>query len=335
MAYIKISRKNFFHNLNQIALKTGSIDKIAVVLKDNAYGHGLEIMAKLAQEYGIKEAVVISKEEAQAIKVYFDNVLILNAKPFVDECFSFAVTDIKKLEKIDNQAKIELKIDTGMHRNGISMDELDDALDIIREKDLNLTGVMTHYRSADVLSSELAWQQHNFRQIKLRVIEAGYTKVRFHSHNSATILRCKSFDEDVVRLGIGGYGYNELPAVYDKLTLEPIMSLWATKASTRKLKSGQRVGYGGDFVAHREMSVSTYDLGYGDGWFRGSSLTPYTTPEGLPILGRVSMDFVSLESSTDELCIMNDAQAAGKHFATISYEITTALSASIKRVIVD
>ena len=47
MAFIKINKQNFYHNLNQIALKTGSIEKIAIVLKDNAYGHGLELMGKL------------------------------------------------------------------------------------------------------------------------------------------------------------------------------------------------------------------------------------------------------------------------------------------------
>ena len=54
MATITLNKENFFYNLNQIALKTGSVDKIAVVLKDNAYGHGLELMAGLAHEFGIQ-----------------------------------------------------------------------------------------------------------------------------------------------------------------------------------------------------------------------------------------------------------------------------------------
>ena len=50
MAFIKINKQNFYYNLNQIALKTGSVEKIAIVLKDNAYGHGLDTMAKLASD---------------------------------------------------------------------------------------------------------------------------------------------------------------------------------------------------------------------------------------------------------------------------------------------
>ncbi len=66
MAFIKINKQNFYHNLNQIALKTGSLEKIAIVLKDNAYGHGLKLMAKLASEFGIQHAVVRKTVEAES-----------------------------------------------------------------------------------------------------------------------------------------------------------------------------------------------------------------------------------------------------------------------------
>ncbi|RLA00152.1 MAG: alanine racemase, partial [Gammaproteobacteria bacterium] len=64
MAFITINKANFYHNLNQIALQTGSLEKIAIVFKDNAYGHGITLMAKLAAEYGVKQAVVRTLEEA-------------------------------------------------------------------------------------------------------------------------------------------------------------------------------------------------------------------------------------------------------------------------------
>ena len=70
----------------------------------------------------------------------------------------------------------------------------------------------------------------------------------------------KSFDEDLVRVGIGAYGYNELPSAFDEIALKPVMSLYAKKVSTRVLRAGERIGYGGDFDAAHEMTVSTYDL---------------------------------------------------------------------------
>ena len=334
MAIIKINRENFFHNLNQIVLKTGSIEKVAVVLKDNAYGHGLEIMAKLSQEFGIKQAVVITTQEAMRIKAYFAQILVLNGTPIEDKQLSFAVTDMRKLKQLKGRASIELKVDTGMHRNGITMDDLERALMLIREKEINLTGVMTHFRSADMMSSELYWQRKQFEKVRHLVKEAGYENIRFHSHNSAAILRSKHFNEDLARAGIAIYGHNELPASYDDVPLKPVLSLWAKRTSTRLLQKGERIGYGGDFTAAKEMTVSTYDMGYGDGWIRGESGRPYVTAEGLPILGRVSMDFISLESDKEEVCIMDDAQQAARHFGTISYEMTTMLSESIERVVV-
>ena len=334
MATIKINKQNFYYNLNQIALKTGSVDKIAIVLKDNAYGHDLKLMAKLAFEFGIKHAVVRKTVEAEQIRSLFETVLILGDTIIKDDIYSFAINSLEDIRQAQKGAKVELKVDTGMHRNGIVLDELDEALVLIKERSLNLAGVMTHFRSADELSSELFWQQKKFEMVKEKVRKAGFADVRFHSRNSAAILRSKNFDEDLVRVGIGAYGYNELPSPFDKVKLKPVMTLYAKKVSTRVLKAGQRVGYGGDFTASEEMLVSTYDLGYGDGWCRGDSTQPYVISEGLPILGRVSMDFVALASTKDEVCIMSDAKKAAKQFGTISYEITTALSIEIPKQVI-
>jgi len=333
MAFITINRENYYYNLNQIALKTGSIEKIAVVLKDNAYGHGLNIMAQLAREFGIKHAVVKSISEAQEIQSLFTTVLVLNDKIIAHSIYSFAINALEDIEKAQIGSRIELKVDTGMHRNGISMNEVDKALHMIKEKQLNLIGVMTHYRSADVLSSELFWQRKNFEIVKDKIKQHDFKNIRFHSSNSAAILRSKNFDEDMVRVGIAMYGYNELPLVFDNVTVKPVLSLYAKKTATRVLQKFQRVGYAGDFEANTDMTVSTYDLGYGDGWFRGDSKYPYKTTEGLDILGKVSMDFITLASEKDEILVMNHAQKAAKHFGTISYEITTALSKNIERTI--
>jgi alanine racemase len=135
-------------------------------------------------------------------------------------------------------------------------------------------------------------------------------------------------------LGIGAYGYNELPKAFDSIELKPVLSLWAKRVSTRRLKKGQRVGYGGEYISSRDMIVSTYDLGYGDGWMRSNSFKPFITAQGLEILGRVSMDYISLEGDKDEVCIMSDAKRAGEQVGTISYEILTQLSNDIPRVVV-
>jgi alanine racemase len=335
MAYIKINKSNLIYNLNQIALKTGSVDKIAIVLKDNAYGHGVGKVGKIARDFGIKKAVVRNYEEAKEIEELFDDIIVLGGTLIPSPKLSYAINSIEKLISCPEGTRIELKIDTGMHRNGIMIDEIEKATQIIKNKNINLVGIMSHFASADELGSEWFYQYKNFQRAKEILKSLGFENVRSHIDNSAGILRTKEFKEDLVRVGIGAYGCNPMDRTFDYVELKPVMSLFAKKVSTRKLKKGMRVGYGGEFIAPKEMIVSTYELGYGDGWRRGDTKNPYTTPDGKKILGRVSMDLVSLEGDDNEVCIMEDANIAAKHFGTISYEVTCALHANIHRVIID
>jgi len=335
MAFIKINKENFFHNLSQFVSKTGAKDSIGIVLKDNAYGHGLELMAQLSQEFGLTQAVVRTYHEAEKIKPYFDHILILGDQAIVDDKCSFTLNSLTDIAKAQKGATVELKVDTGMHRNGIAMSELEEALELIQNKKLKLKGIMTHNRSADELSSELFWQTKLFKELKKTVGSILSNKnIRFHAFNSASSLRLPCQNEEFIRLGIGAYGYSELPSIYKTLDLKPVLSLWANKVATRELKKGDRVGYGGTFIAPKEMTVSTYDLGYGDGWMRSSKLEPFVTTEEKPFLGRVSMDYVSIASDKEEVCIFNNAQNAGEQLGTISYEMTTQLNPNIRRTVV-
>jgi alanine racemase len=332
MAYITISRDNFYHNIDQICTKVGSIDKVAIVLKDNAYGHGIELIAQLASEYGIKHAVVKNIEEAYLIEKLFSTILILNDQPIEHERFYFAINNLETLQSLNTQAQIELKIDTGMHRNGIAIEEVEEAIDTIKQKNLNLKGVMSHYRSADEFSSELFWQQKNFKNIINFIRNSYLTDFRVHSQNSAATLRLNHFDEDLVRVGISAYGYNELPHIFDTINLKPIIKLFASRVSSRVLKRHNRVGYGGEGYLHHTSQASTYDIGYGNGWLRATKNMPLN--DSLKIIGRVSMDFISINSNLQEICIMDNAQQVADYCDTISYEITTRLDHKIKRKII-
>ena len=213
------------------------------------------------------------------------------------------------------------------------MYQLNDALAYIVKNNLNLIGVMTHFRSADVMSSELFWQLKNFEEVKCIARLAGFTNIRFHSHNSAALIRSSHFNEDIARCGIGIYGYSELPYSYTDIGLKPVLSLWANRISTRGLTVGEKVGYGGCYKSDGDTVISTYDIGYGDGWMRGNCHKPYVTPDNLSILGKVSMDFISLKGDKSEICLMNNAQVSAKQYQTISYEMTTMLSKDIARFV--
>jgi alanine racemase len=338
MAFILLSRKAYIHNLDIIAQKVGSVSKIAVVLKDNAYGHGLIEMAELAHEYGVKDAVVHNVAEAQEIKCCFERILILGGHEYaVDEKMYFAVNSLSQIAKMPQGCRVELKVDTGMHRNGVAMDEVEKALAQISENGLVLKGVFTHNRSADTLSTEWFWQRKNFEKVKLQV-RAMQEKLdletpRFHSANSASAFRFKVFDEDLVRVGIAAYGCLEMAPTLEQPDLKPVLVLKAKKIASRRIRKGEHIGYNATFRAESEMTVSTYDVGYADGLHRAAS-NNYETPEGEKLLGRISMDNSSYTGKRDELLIFDDANRYAKASGTIGYEILAGLHPKIKREVI-
>ena len=167
MAYITINKNNFFNNLDIIANRTKSKDKIAIVLKDNAYGHGLLGMAYLASEYGVKKAVVRTQSEAKIIEEFFEYILVLSDTPDKPSSkMRYTINDLNTINSFPKNTLVELKVDTGMHRNGVAMSELHDAFIQIKESGLILEAVFTHHRSADELTSEWFWQNDNFKKVK-------------------------------------------------------------------------------------------------------------------------------------------------------------------------
>ena len=336
MSLIKISHKNFVYNINQIVQKTQSIEKLALVLKDNAYGHGLSLMASLAADVGVKHAVVRNLQEAYEIENLFETVLVLSDIPKTtpDKKISIAVNDLNCIAKIPKDTSVELKVDTGMHRNGVLPSEFSKAVEEIEKHSLNLVGVMTHFRSADEMGSEFFWQRKEFDRIKELAQKLSLKGVRWHSCNSAGLFRVNEFDEDIARIGIAAYGCLEMPKPFNLPKLKPVISLWADRISTRELKAMQRIGYAGVGQLQNNGVVSTYDIGYGDGWLRGSSSKPYILPNGKKILGRVSMDAISVETDKEQILIFDNAIEAAKQFDTIAYDILVKLSPAIRRIVV-
>ncbi len=338
MPFIKINKQNFFHNLDIIAQKTQSKDKIALVLKDNAYGHGLKIMASLAHEYGIKKAVVQNDREARSIASLFEDILVLADIPKERASnIHYTINSLDQIALFPKGAKVELKVDTGMHRNGIAPQETEAAFAAIRRRGLELVGVFSHHRSADELTSEWFWQKENFKKIKKNAMELakkyGVKKLRFHLDNSASTMRTQNFNEDIARIGIAAYGCLEMPKALKTEEFKPVLSLYADKISTKKLPKGARIGYGGTHRLQNDAALSTYNIGYGDGFLRCLSHN-YTTPEGCKIAGRISMDNSSFYSDKEHLLIFEDAREVAKQAGTISYEILTSLKPEIPRKVV-
>ena len=313
-----------------------------MVLKDNAYGHGLIEMAGLAKEYGIKNAVVRTHAEALHVSSFFENILVLAeipSHPLANA--TYTINDINAIHKFPRGTRVEIKTDSGMHRNGVTLEELEKTFALCHEYGLHVKGIFTHHRSADELSTEWFVQEQNFKKIKekAQIIakEYGIEDLRFHSQNSAALFRAGECLHDMARVGIAIYGCldaNEI--IYKECnvgSLKPVLSLYASKISSRILKEGERIGYGGTFEAPKDMQVGNYDLGYADGLLRAAS-NNFTTPSGYKILGRISMDNVNLDCDEEEVCIFNDANNYARSCKTIGYEVLTSMREYIKREIV-
>ncbi|MDD5159252.1 MAG: alanine racemase [Sulfuricurvum sp.] len=334
MASIKLSREALKHNLDIIAHQVGGKDKIAVVLKDNAYGHGAVLIAEEARDYGVKQAVVRLEREAEEIAEFFDNVLILGQiATAVHPKFSYAINSLEEIAMYPKGTRVELKIDTGMHRHGIAPEQLDEAFEKMTQGGLVCIGVMSHLRAADTLSSEWFWQRKIFDNVKLKALQLSKQygwNLRFHISNSAGTFRSSGCSDDMVRVGIALYGCLEMDVSLPQPSLKSVLSLCGEKIATRVLKAGERVGYNGIYEALTDEVVSTYDLGYANGLDRLAS-NRYITPDGIALRGRISMDSASFATDTNELVIFDNANDYARAVGTIGYEILACLDKNLKR----
>lgn len=356
MPCLKINQNHFFHNYQILKNLVKNEDKIAIVLKDNAYGHGILEIATLAHQKSIKNAFVRNMQEALCIQHLFENISILYPQScFLQTHFEtclkapnifFCVASLDFLKTLPNNTQIELKVNSGMNRNGISKQELQEAFNIITQKNLKLKGVFTHNGYGDDLGAEFFSQNLQFLLIKQEILQLtknfNIPLPRFHSLSSSGAFKdnITHNPDDLLsdcfyRFGIAFYGYLCIDSVFNlKPNLKPIASLWAYKISTCSLLKGQTIGYSGTSKVLEDTQISTYDIGYGDGFFRIKEGMELKTKEGYKIYPRASMDCISIQSIQEEVCIFEDVSTFAKAFNTIPYEILAHLHSYIPKKII-
>ncbi|ENO7736965.1 alanine racemase [Campylobacter upsaliensis] len=327
MSLITLDSNAYKHNLSYIATRAGGYDKLICVFKDNAYGHGICLLAPVAKACGVNFVAVKDENEAYLLEKYFDNILILSHRPIGNENLNFiyALNDPSSVSKFKKNTRIHLKIDTNMHRNGIDVNGLENFLKELCH--LNLEGAFTHFMSADELDVSYFTQKYNFQKAKKIIKNFTQNALTFHSFNSSALFRGKMPQDEMCRVGLVQFGYGDEG-------LKKVLRLYAHKLSSRVLEKGQSVGYGGAYVANEPLQIATYDLGYADGLFRYDGKGQLKLANGKEMLGKMSMDSFSCEDSGEEICVLDDANLWADFFHTINYEILVKLNANIKRVLV-
>ncbi|MCR2039448.1 alanine racemase [Campylobacter helveticus] len=327
MSFITLDTKAYRYNLSCIAAKAGGYDKLICVFKDNAYGHGANLLAPITRACGVNFVAVKNESEAYQLEEHFDNILILSHRPTGEENpkFIYALNEPSTLTQFKKNTRIHLKIDTNMHRNGVNLENLEKLLKELGC--LNLEGAFTHFMAADELDASYFAQKRNFQKAKETIRNATRKTLLFHSFNSSALFRGQMPQDELCRVGLVQFGYGDG-------SLKKVLKLYAQKLSSRELKKGQGIGYGGTYVADRSLKVATYDLGYADGLFRYNGKGQLKLANGKELLGKMSMDSFSCEDSGEEICVFNDANLWAEFFHTINYEILVKLHPSIKRILI-
>ena len=333
MGYIELNKKSFFNNLDYFSNICGR-EKLSIALKDNAYGHGILEVASMCKEYGVEHTFVKNIKEANLIKKFdFKSILVLYDIPKkYNKNIIISINSIKDIKKIPKNSKVELKIDTGMNRNGIYKSQIDLALELIEKYNLILNGVFTHFCCADEDNGITLKQMKLFDNIVFDIKSKTDKNFRVHCANSHGVFKVDMKKYDLARIGIGAYGYLDRD---ETRFLKPILKLYAKKITTKKVKKDETIGYGSDaFIVKKDMIVSNYDIGYGDGFLRvGDIKQARVSTKNKKILGRVSMDSFTIESKKNKICVFKNVNSLAKIHNTINYEILTTLSPYLKRYI--
>ena len=334
MAFITINKAFLYNNLDYISKVVGGKDKICLVIKNNAYGHGIIEIASLIKSYGIKNVYVKNDTEAKVIENFcFDSVIVSSGKGIYQALnVSHVINDLSNIENYPIGTIVELNIDTGMHRDGINPTEIEKAILIIKKRELFLKGVYTHFQSSDEDNDFIYKQEEVFNTCVNKIKKLISYGFRVHCSNSHGIHKINNQNYDFARIGIAAYGYFDLYP--EKLT--PILSLYAEKKSTKVLCKGDRIGYGsnGFIVDEDDFIVSNYDIGYGDGFLRLDENNKYILLNGKQITGIVSMDSLSVACDSDTVLLFNDVRKLARTHNTIVYEILTSLKHYIPRYII-
>ena len=321
MATIYINKENLFFNLSKIS----SINpNIIAVIKDNAYGHGIITISKLLKEFGIKKVAVRNNTEADIVKGFFEEVLVFN--PLTNRNainISYAINSLNQLKK-NRHPYIHLKINTGMNRNGIEIEEIDEVLELILKKNFEIRGVFSHFCCSEEEGTDRFIQYEKFKKIREKIIEFckanSLKKPYFHIANSSA-LSCLPDTFDYVRPGIAIYGGIE--------GYKPVMSLVAKALHTRVIKN-DGVGYNKKFFSKEKIKITTIDVGYADGipYFQNGCRLKNTKA-----VGKISMDYMAVLGEFKEVVIFDDIKEFVKNFDTITYDILVKMSPRIKRIV--
>ncbi|HEX4978438.1 MAG TPA: alanine racemase [Acidimicrobiales bacterium] len=346
------------HNVTEIARLAGNA-RFCAVVKADGYGHGAVPIARAALQGGATWLAVALVEEAAVLRGEgIDAPILVLSEPPPEAMGVAAGLDLRVTlytdEGIEAAARhglrAHLKVDTGMHRVGVQPQRaLRLASLVAAHHTLELEAVWTHLAVADEPERSDATQRQLscFSDVVAGIRATGIDVPMTHVSNTAGVLMAGEA-HDMVRVGIGLYGYQPNPDRATAADLRPALSLRARTSHVKRLAAGESLSYGMRYTLERDATVATVPLGYADGVPRRLSGTGAEVLVGglrRPIAGTVTMDQVLVDcgdldvSRGDEVVLLgtagDDAITAddwARRTGTISYEILCGIGPRVPRV---
>jgi alanine racemase len=363
-------------NLTSIRRTVGRSVAICPVIKADGYGHGAALLLPALQAAGLGWVAVATLDEAVAVREagwtgrlllfgpWFAGMNASEAAATAEEAVRRAITctinDNEDIVRLHHAARaagrrtcVHLKIDTGMGRVGLRPDAAAGAVERLRACDeLELEAVYTHFATSEALDTAATRRQ-------LAVLHGcdGIGGVGWrHAANTGAIFRLPDTHLDMVRPGLGVYGYWPDAEQAPPVALRPCLRLVSRVQMVRELPAGHAVGYGQTFVTQRASRLGVVPIGYGDGYprelsSRGVMTLRADSPQAVhvPVVGRVSMDQTVVDLTDvpnpqagepivvidDDPAAPNSVTAIARVLGTIPYCITCGLGNRVRRVVVD
>jgi alanine racemase len=374
----EIDLKALAQNIRELRRITHPKARLMGVVKANGYGHGAIEVAQCALQNGaqilgvarIEEGVQIREAGIKAPVLIFGYTLPTLAADLIEynliqsvHTFAAARELSKAAASLGKKLRIHLKVDTGMGRLGLLVQEfkskksagvnstvIEETLAIAGMDGLELEGIFTHFASADSAEKSDAENQLNlFMNYLNRLTKNGLNPPVKHAANSAALIDMPQSHLDMVRPGIAIYGLFPSDEVDKKhVSLKPVMAFKARIIQLKKVPAGFKVSYGSTHKTRQPTTIATVPAGYADGLDRRLSSRGQMLVHGqrVPIIGRVCMDLTLLDVGRLENVQMGDeAVIFGQQgdetisvdeiataLNTINYEIVSTITARVPRV---
>ncbi len=337
------------HNFARVKQTVGD-SRIMAVIKADGYGHGLIRVARTLSQ--ADAFAVASIDEAIRLRDAAIKHPVVVLAGFLNKAELQICADrhlnpvvhqkeqVALLEQANVSLDIWVKLDTGMHRLGFSVEEFDSMLPRLEACSCVASlGFLTHLANADDLSDATPQRQIN----SLRDALVGRSDAVLSIANSGGNLGWQESHHDWVRPGIMLYGASPFAdGVGADLNLKPVMSFKARLIAIKNLKAGDKVGYSGTYTAPQDMMMGVIGAGYGDGYPRhiASGSVVKIRGQDAAIIGRVSMDLMCVDLSNvpaaqleDEVLLWGPdlpVELVARQAGTIAYELTCQITQRVR-----